>query len=658
LAGNLTRTNLYYILDPAANTNPPALTLLWPQNGTSVSGSNFTLRGTVNDPFATVTAQIVDDGITNGGMGEVEQNENFWIENLPLGAGTNYVTLTATNAAGYGVATNFTIIQSSVVLAVTSITYGANSAVAQVFGTVDPWTSPVYVNGVEATLVGNNGSFPTIWTANNVPSNPNGTVTFSVSAGVQQETQVETNIPGFSGIRPTSFKYNFTYQYQDLAWTALPAGAPELFTLTINEDATANWQFGSSGNESEDGCDTTQDSGSSEPYPYYSAPYSVQNYYAYRCTWGANNVGTYSSSYTTNCGEVSWQPEGTTNNGLWDPSEIPSGVIANAVESTTVVDVDGIFSTDVSTSWQCNAQSVSTLYTGGKSDSPQQNLWIIHAWVQEGLYNPPLGDGMGIPSLPYSPPGQISVAGQALDTNGSAYLALANNAEVDVTAHASGSAYYFANSATEYTPQILANGIPLDPVKTNATFCVGKQLTFTLAFSAPLPSYLTNIVYNWTLSGQCVNAVTNNPGGCPVYYINSSLLNSSNAKCWCYGSSMQTVSVGADLILPNGKSIGLAAIGKFAMYRPTIDMNQIQEPRYFTLTPAFAGGATVELGSSGSTAAGEMAYTVEISSDVPGKVEITQTCPLTQVDIISLTGDAMEPRTTRGLWPCRVTFQM
>src|ERR1700678_2814785 len=57
-------------------------------------------------------------------------------------------------------------------------------------------------------------------------------------------------------------------------------------------------------------------------------------------------------------------------------------------------------------------------------------------------------------------------------------------------------------------------------------------------------------------------------------------------------------------------------------------MNQIQEPRYFTLTPAFAGGATVELGSSGSTAAGEMAYTVEISSDVPGKVEITQTCRL------------------------------
>ena len=108
-AGNVRTTNLVYVLNPAANTNRPVITLLWPQNNTLISGTNFPVSGVVSDPFATVTAQIVNAGATNGLTGLVEQNGSFWIENVPIGSGTNYLTITATNTAGYGSATNIVV---------------------------------------------------------------------------------------------------------------------------------------------------------------------------------------------------------------------------------------------------------------------------------------------------------------------------------------------------------------------------------------------------------------------------------------------------------------------------------------------------------------------------------------------------------------------
>ncbi len=111
-AGNVTLTNLVYILDPTANTNPPVINLSWPQNNACISGTTFPVRGVVNDPFATVTAQIVNGSGTSNLTGLVEQNGSFWVENVPLGGGTNCLTITATNAAGYGSATNILYIRA------------------------------------------------------------------------------------------------------------------------------------------------------------------------------------------------------------------------------------------------------------------------------------------------------------------------------------------------------------------------------------------------------------------------------------------------------------------------------------------------------------------------------------------------------------------
>ena len=42
----------------AGNTNPPVLTVVWPQDGSSISGSQFTFQGTVDKPGAAITATM------------------------------------------------------------------------------------------------------------------------------------------------------------------------------------------------------------------------------------------------------------------------------------------------------------------------------------------------------------------------------------------------------------------------------------------------------------------------------------------------------------------------------------------------------------------------------------------------------------------------
>src|SRR5665213_807381 len=89
LAGNMTTLTTNFTLDYTTATNP-VVNLYWPQNGTLVCNGNYTWRGWVDDPTATVTASITDtNGNTNIFYGLVERNGDFWVENLPM-TGTSY----------------------------------------------------------------------------------------------------------------------------------------------------------------------------------------------------------------------------------------------------------------------------------------------------------------------------------------------------------------------------------------------------------------------------------------------------------------------------------------------------------------------------------------------------------------------------------------
>ncbi len=177
LAGNTTTLDVEVTLDASAGTNAPGLMPVWPQNGTYISGSNFTLRAQVDDPMLTVSACIVDaGGNTNVAQGVVEQSGLVWVQHLPLADGANSLTVTATDAMGNSSVTNLTLFKSSVIVTMNPLADDQlNQSSLNVGGTVSDPGCTVTVNDVTATVdpEGN-------WVAEYVPVNSSGTALFDV----------------------------------------------------------------------------------------------------------------------------------------------------------------------------------------------------------------------------------------------------------------------------------------------------------------------------------------------------------------------------------------------------------------------------------------------------------------------------------------------
>jgi hypothetical protein len=563
-AGNVTATNLLYVLDPTANTNPPVINLSWPQNNTSISGTAFPVRGIVNDPFATVSAQVVNGGGTSNLTGLVEQNGSFWIENVPLGNGTNYLTITATNTAGYGSATNIVVAQSPIILTISSVSFNEPmSPTATVNGTLSGSSDIVLVNGIEAT---NNGDGT--WTAYYVPVGDSGTATISADAtanGVPSGADAQMAEDVVRGPEVALADFNWNYATQKVLPVCIEqVGSPGIVLARGTESYIINyqthWSYGSSGYNIYNYChDEDYDW---PPYdPFCTTTYQLE-------TWDATGNGT-SLSIILDSGYEGFS--GTTNSGsgYMDPAQYLPDFSENANWQTTYYDY-GVEPVN----FQYLDQQRYVLKTGGQAVPGQQNLWVIWASANDD----PVSWRSDNPG-PAIPPNQITVAGQALDTNGCVYLALPNNSTpVDVTPMASGNYTFSGPCATEYQAQIQANGITLDPIKTNATFCVGQQIKFTLIFSLIFSTghagslSFTNVLCNWTFQGNYVNSIIPNPPESPIYTTNGPIV-TTNGPCtnWYFNGPGGTVNVGANLILPNGKSLSFAALGRFAVVAPAID---------------------------------------------------------------------------------------
>ncbi len=214
LAGNTTSTNFSFTFDASADANPPELMLVWPQNGTYISGSNFTLQAQVSDPMATVTASIVDaSGNTNTIQGLVEQCGLAWVQNLPLGKGTNTLTVIATDAVGNTSVTNLTLFQSGVIVTMNPLAGSQlNQSSVSVSGTVSDSSYTITVNGV-AAAVNPDGT----WEADNVPVRSSGTAIFDVEV--------------YSGSAPNVVRANLSFTPMNA-----PSGGndgSQLFTMTL-----------------------------------------------------------------------------------------------------------------------------------------------------------------------------------------------------------------------------------------------------------------------------------------------------------------------------------------------------------------------------------------------------------------------------------------
>jgi hypothetical protein len=168
-------------LDYSAKTNPPSVQIIWPQDGTQVSGSSFTVDGQVNDATITVAATITDtNGDINTVNGLVERSGKFWLENLPLNSGTNTVTLTVTDAAGNATTNSFNVVQSAVTLTVDPVGDPQQlwQPTVNLTGTISDASYAVWVNGVDGT-----------WSASNVPVDSGGTASFTATGYAPNEQQ-------------------------------------------------------------------------------------------------------------------------------------------------------------------------------------------------------------------------------------------------------------------------------------------------------------------------------------------------------------------------------------------------------------------------------------------------------------------------------------
>jgi hypothetical protein len=175
-SGNVATTNINIILDHAF-AMPPSARVTWPQDGMQLAQSSFTLRGWTEDAASVVSATITDSaGNTNRIQGMVERTGVLWVDNLPLGEGTNQVILSVTNSAGLGTTTNFCLFKSDMILTVTSIEGSLWNPTVNVSGKISDGNAQVWVNGVQGTNY-RNGT----WHAVEVPVTKGGVASFDLS---------------------------------------------------------------------------------------------------------------------------------------------------------------------------------------------------------------------------------------------------------------------------------------------------------------------------------------------------------------------------------------------------------------------------------------------------------------------------------------------
>jgi len=195
LAGNETVLTTNITLS-FSNKPAPTVQLTWPQNGTQISGSNFTCRGWLSDPTATIATQLIitngDTNVNAGGVGtnvytgSVGRNGVFWLENLPLNPGTNIFPITVTDLAGNLTTTNLSVVQSPLLFAINAVADPATlwQPTVDLTGTISDPAYAVWVNGIKGT---NNADGS--WSANNVPVNKGGTASFVGTAYAPNELQ-------------------------------------------------------------------------------------------------------------------------------------------------------------------------------------------------------------------------------------------------------------------------------------------------------------------------------------------------------------------------------------------------------------------------------------------------------------------------------------
>ena len=557
LAGNVTTLATNITLDYSGKTNPPVLLVNWPLTGLTICGSNFTCNGSVSDPTASITVQVVDaSGDTNVVNASVGRDGNFFAEYLPLSGGTNYLTLTATDATGMNsYTTNLMVIQGDIALAVNLVSAGQTAVTGEIdSGVASDYT--IWVNGSQAT---NNGDGT--WSAQ--------IASFSVGGGMVEAKAILNSDHGGNGSGGSDAAGNpNSAQAQEVQ---TPVKAPEGIYFSMYQ-SFEQYDFSNWGDEEiwfnsrnwHDG-----QGGSAAIFEYYD----WDSYFPWlgSITWPAASWPQTLHSGTGT--KIEWNLSPTNiYNHPWSTTNVYYAASPSMIKERCQATHSDWWATSLR-----QADSQIKLATGGWAGSTKMNLWVISASAT--AINPPYS---AYPSTPWtgasSPiaPQNISIFGKTVGSDGNLYLLLPDNTNLDATPIIAGApAYYTYNvTAQKYRLNITANGNPLaeDRVRREAYFCVGQKVVFQGVFS---PATIPGLDYTsptWNYTADYINNHWTDANGCEEYNIAPIPVMSNPTTTWFYNKQTQdaTANLGMYCKFNNGQSVYLVRQGKINVFTPSI----------------------------------------------------------------------------------------
>ena len=579
MSGNTTTTNISITLDYSSRTNPPTVDLYWPQNDAFICNTNYTWRGWVDDPTATVTAQMVDtNGDTNDFSAIVERNGDFWVEGIPVSSGTNYLTLLVTDSAGNTMTTNITVFPSGLGLTITMPDSSELwSQGITVNGTInDSSDYTVWVNGTEAALNGDG-----TWTVTNVympdggtallearaiPNTDNGgngiggsgggSVAYNNLGNPSSPEEIDAEVQGNKPARLYVQVESSNEGWKQTRHYWVPDGSDWDIWNTTNVN---NYTWTDGETSSALGTVTADIESSDGDSPFYDENTAI--------TWPASSYPTLSSPEIV----ITGNSPGSAGN---TQSPFFMGHFINYQNQWTIPPYPlSVGLETVDESWNFHANTTMKLQTGGKSGSNRQNLFCLSCTATK--YEPTIQDGIDAiyewDNEGNIPGPSIQIDGKAVGSDGNLWRAYADNDVRDVTPLvASADYYHFIENMQEYTMTLTANDNDIED--TTPVFLVGQQVNFAPSWIPSAPP-ATETVSLWNLPQLYVNQQYQYSLVCSSYEINPNLLFNNTTSCWFVDGRGGAVTLGQNLEFANGQQVEITAKGNITVYKPQATWN-------------------------------------------------------------------------------------
>jgi len=409
--------------------------------------------------------------------GVIERNGNFWVDNIPLAPGTNWLTLTATDINNNTNTTNIFVVQSSVALNITYIDPITTQSAITVSGTINLTNYTVWVNGVMATNFPWDGNdYP--WTAYNVPVNGAGTAVIQASAIPDSETNGLTgggggtnsslSDPGNPPVPDAAIVENApdkatvlycSYFYDNWFGGIRQYWIPNFSLMSLeDDDATFNWFDTRGGSTKSNFCTTVYGT---------NGMVTLQQSSIAKSQWATNGLGTtqYARSTNAGCGNFTNLPAPSGYIGTTSIPCLQGNTLYSA--STTIGNTDWVWSSVEA------AASTFRLQTGGRSLPVHQSLHAIEAQAQEiapyydcdcqDWYDNSFYEVSDIPSA------IVTILGLPQNADGFVWAVLPDGEDVDVTPKAPGVPFYLCDPAEckyTFTPYCQSS-IPMNHIRSN-----------------------------------------------------------------------------------------------------------------------------------------------------------------------------------------------